>query len=130
MSIKDIYKDLCDNINCSVDDGWLPLVDDYLNFIRIIKQNTNIIIDDIYIKQKFAVIRIYEQILPDLRLHNSYQQVNKNLVEDDMKKLFFILNEKKREIEKKSSITCEVCGDVGSLVNKNSFLRTLCSKHK
>lgn len=125
--IKDKHKDVCNNIVCSVDDGWLSLVDDYLDFLRIIKQNNNVIIDDIYIKQKFAVIRIYEQILPDLRLYDSYQRAN---FEDDMKKLYLILNLKKIELEKKSSVMCEICGDVASLVNNHLFLRTLCNKHK
>lgn len=125
--IKDKHKDVCNNIVCSVDDGWLSLVDDYLDYLRIIKQNNNVIIDDIYIKQKFAVIRIYEQILPDLRLYDSYQRAN---FEDDMKKLYLILNLKKIELEKKSSVMCEICGDVASLVNNHLFLRTLCNKHK
>lgn len=88
----------------SVDDGWLPLINDMFNMLT--SKHYHYPIDILQIKQKFGRLTVYfapfdQEIYNDIEVYCN-----------------------------KSMEICEICGDIGELCRSESgWIRTLCSKH-
>jgi formylmethanofuran dehydrogenase subunit E len=88
-------------------DGWYSLIEELLDKIQAIVDKTPEIkdLEVLQIKEKYASLRVYL----------SYET-------DEISDLI-------EEYTKKSTITCEVCGEPGSVREDRHWYKTLCHKH-
>jgi hypothetical protein len=102
-----IFLDLRYSINCN--DGWFEILSDFLEKIeKELSKCTSFFVKSFnifQIKEKFGGLRI------GCSVHNP---IIIKLVQD---------------VENKSYITCEICGDTGKLRTDLNWIRTLCTKH-
>ena len=85
----------------SVGNGWLGIIENLIKDLIKLGWNKQII----QVKEKFGTLRFYTNELPE--------------------KGFEVISEYTNE----SSITCELCGEEGKLVNKKGWHTTLCQVH-
>lgn len=84
----------------SVGKGWEPLVREVFSFMKEHRTHTKVI----QVKEKWGGLRIYTDVIDDK------------------------LDEKIREVEKRSFTVCELCGAPGNL-RGDSWYQTLCETH-
>lgn len=90
----------CFGIECGR--GWFPIIETAVKKIEALNQNITIT----QIKEKFGGLRIYT---------DSYTEECEKII---------------NEAEQAASITCEECGEEGSLHSRGGWLRTVCKKCK
>lgn len=84
----------------SVGGGWAPLIKEIFQFIEKNRVHSKVI----QVKEKWGGLRVYTDVVHEA------------------------LDQKIREMEKKSFEICEICGEAGKL-REGSWYRTLCENH-
>ena len=88
-------------ISFECDDGWLPLIRELCKKLKEAGFNGNVV----QCKEKFGTLRFYADFT-----ENEHESIIDTY-------------------ERKSAITCEVCGEVGEGRNLGYWIKTLCDKH-
>jgi hypothetical protein len=106
---KDLYGDMretCMHWGFEHGDGWYNLIDELS--AKILEIDPTTVAEQV--KEKLGTIRFY------------YRCDDKDAY-GKIQKLIW-------EYEEKSSMTCEICGEVGILESENYWLSTLCQFHR
>jgi len=113
---KDLYKQYKDILSKAsgveyVGDGWYKIINDCLAQLLVVLIPTKA--EVVQIKEKFGTLRIYVEWNGDSG-KTPYDIVNKVIT----------------EAENKSAITCEECGQPGTIDKSFPWVKTLCDKCK
>lgn len=90
---------------CDIEDGWADLVSELDDKISALDPGYTLA----QVKEKYGSLRYYTL-----------------LIKSDVADTIFSLID---EYEEKSLHVCEICGEEGSLKEKNKWFKTLCDKH-
>ncbi len=88
------------------DNGWIPLIEEFFDKIEsILDGNKDLYFQVLQVKEKFGTLRIY--------VYGGNEEIN-DLIE---------------LCTDKSAETCEICGNFGTLRDRNRWYKTLCDAH-
>lgn len=105
QQIHNKFKHKLENIYFECEEGWNQLIYNFLEQLDKIDPENKIKI--LQIKQKLGGIRLY--INDELNRQEPYDLELK--------------------YEKESYTICEICGELGKLINISGYFQTLCNKH-
>lgn len=100
-----------------VGDGWEKILDDLCKQLTLIYKATGIQTTFVQIKEKFGTLRAYHDTFPNDKFSEEDNELWRNIIDSIV-----------GSTEYKSSYTCEVCGQYGT-IRKGGWLKTLCGKH-
>jgi hypothetical protein len=103
--------------------GWSSLVDEAYDFIESNKFRVEVT----KVKQKYGQLVITYDI-PLLECEGESAELN--IFTDDKVKMIEYVDERLAEIEDKSMLTCETCGEPGSIVVINDWIYAKCINHR
>lgn len=106
---KDRYADMRQTAMCwgfECGDGWYKVIDGLCKRImKLTKESGSEIPTATQVKEKFGTLRFY--------------------LSPETDEVFDLI----MKAEQKSAQTCEICGKIGKLREKNTWLKTLCDNH-
>ncbi len=103
--------------------GWTPLINEFYEFIEV----NSFKIEVTKVKQKYGSLDVSYDI-PLLNCDGT--GITFDIFSDEKKSLMDFVDGKLGEIEDKSLLTCEVCGESGSVVIIEDWIYTRCNKHR
>jgi len=109
---------MCWGIECG--DGWYELLDNLCKELEAIHIATGIKTEAVQVKEKYGTLRFYHTTI----LFSSFFQ--KLFRRQPAKTWDDIIDAVVDKAESKSAVTCEVCGDWGSLCYKGYWYATRC----
>ena len=107
---------MCWGIDCG--DGWFDLLNELCQRLDFVRKKSGIITEASQVKEKYGTLRFYY----------TTQEGNVKLSDEEFGHWQAIIDALIEEAENKSGHTCEICGEFGSICQRNNWLKTVCAK--